>query len=183
MTQLSAQSIRGLCELAKNPLFKLRNLKDGYGNYIPMISPFISGRRVLDGKSYGLSSASYDCRIASKVELGRLAVERQEHPHFALANTIENFAIPHSVAGFVVDKSSYARVFVSAFNTLLDPGFIGNLTLELVNLSNKPVIIPAGAPICQIVFHFLDQPTDLPYTGKYQNQEPRPQPAIRERDT
>lgn len=147
MTQLSAQSIRRLCV---NPPH--------------MISPFVDGKEVLNGKSYGLSAASYDVRIAHALSL--LPGEA------ALAHTVEDFNMPDNVVGYVVDKSTYARRFVTAFNTLLDPGWTGNLTLELVNLGPSVVDIAAGDPIVQIAFHWLDEATDLPYVGKYQNQTP-----------
>jgi dCTP deaminase len=88
----------------------------------------------------------------------------------ALAHTEEDLLIPTDVSAQVCDKSSYARVFCSAFNTFIDPGFKGNLTLELVNHGDKPVIIRKGDPIVQVLFTRLDQPTDRPYSGKYQHQ-------------
>lgn len=143
MTILSAQSIRRLCEAG-------------------MIEPFTPEKVIVNGKSYGLSSCSYDVRIAHDLTL------YPQEP--ALAHTIEDFKMPSNVAGFVVDKSTYARLFMSAMNTLIDPGFRGNLTLELVNHSEDRIFLKAGDPICQIVFQFLDEPTDRPYAGKYQHQ-------------
>lgn len=178
MSQLSAQSIRRLC--VNEPF---------------MITPFVGDKIVKNGKSYGLSAASYDVRIAHDLTLGpnpahflasMLRRERQYTaeavlelwrsrlasypPSSALAHTIEDFNMPNDVVGYVCDKSTYARVFVTAFNTLFDPGFKGNATLELVNLGEETVHISAGDPICQFTFHWLDEPTERPYRGKYQNQ-------------
>ena len=145
MSQLSAQSIMRLCQRSE-----------------PMIHPFEPEKKVVNGTSYGLSAASYDVRIAHDLKL---------YPrHSALAHTVEDFRIPNNVVGYVVDKSTYARRFVTAFNTLLDPGWSGNLTLELSNLGEEVVDIKSGDPIVQIVFHWLDEETDLPYSGKYQGQ-------------
>ena len=144
MSQLSSQSIIRLC--------KERG----------MITPFVEEKCVINGVSYGLSAASYDVRIAHKLTM------MGGEP--ALAHTIEDFNIPDNVVAYVVDKSTYARRFVSALNTLIDPGFCGNLTLELVNIGRSPIDIKAGDPIVQIAFHWLDVPTDRPYRGKYQNQ-------------
>jgi dCTP deaminase len=108
---------------------------------------------------------------------------RSLKPCRALAHTIEDFIMPHDVSGAVCDKSSFARVFVSALNTFFDPGFCGNATLELVNLGPETVYIKAGDPICQFIFTFLDQPTDRPYRGKYQHQRKVAQPAIYETAT
>ena len=85
----------------------------------------------------------------------------------SLAHTLEDFHMPDNVVAYVVDKSSLARRFVSAMNTLIDSGFVGNLTLELVNLGEEVVDMKAGDPICQIAFHWLDEPTERPYKGKY----------------
>ena len=146
MTILSRQSIRRLC----------------VGVERPMITPFVPERVVVNGKSYGLSAASYDARIAHDLTL--------EPRQSALAYTVEDFDMPDNVVGFVCDKSTYARLFVTAFNTLFDPGFRGNATLELVNLGERTVEIKAGDPICQFVFHWLDEATEAPYAGKYQFQ-------------
>lgn len=174
--QLSAQSIRRLCSNEK-----------------PLITPFSDEKQVVNGKSFGLSAASYDVRIAHDLTLGPNPVfllaqmgatwpasqwlvpdwaqKLTNYPASkALAHTLEDFDIPDNVVGYVVDKSTYARVFVSAFNTLLDPGWRGNLTLELVNLGHELVEIKAGDPIVQIAFHWLDERTDRPYRGKYYDQ-------------
>jgi dCTP deaminase len=181
--QLAAQDIRDRC---------MRQL-----GFAPMIEPFSETRQIVNGKSYGLSAASYDVRIAHDLVLGihpgvvlrdalledasthralMAARERlrEQPPHSALAYTLERFCMPNDVAAFVCDKSSYARVMVSAFNTLFDPGWRGIATLELVNLGEREVIIQAGDPICQIVFHQLTRPTDRAYVGKYQDQPARP---------
>ncbi len=159
---LSAQTIRKLC-LEKN-----------------MIEPFIE-RQVINGRSAGLSACSYDVRIAQNITLQSVCDYGFHDGSSQLASTIEKFNIPDNVCGFVVDKSSFARLFMTAFNTLLDPGWRGTLTLELVNLGTKPIVLKAGEPICQIVFHYLDEHTCLPYQGKYQDQEDRPVPAIFEK--
>lgn len=170
----------------------------------PMLSPFRREKIVIKGRSAGLSSASYDVCIGDDLILGpqpqylirdflletdarkKVALRKQlenMHPAYALANTEEDFHMPDDVVGYVVDKSSYARVFTSAFNTLIDPGFIGNLTLELVNLSDRQVEFKKGQPVCQIAFHRLTGPTSQPYAGKYQFQTKQPHPARYDQDT
>lgn len=151
MSQLSAQSIRSLC-VGSNPL----------------ISPFLNGRKIINGKSYGLGPASYDVRIAQSLAL--FPIRGGAGNHYGLASTIERFIIPANVAGYVCDKSSNARVMVSMFNTLFDPGWRGHATLEVVNLGGEVIYFEKGDPICQIIFHWLDGPTDRPYNGKFQDQ-------------
>lgn len=161
MTVLSAQSIRQLCH---NPHTRL-NTK------LELICPFTE-RGVINGRSYGLGPCTYDVRtngnILLPVNQGRLAV------------TIEHFNLPHNVCGSVLDKSTHARVFVTAFNTHLDPGWCGYLTVELVNLGNSVVEWQHGDPLCQIKFEWLDEKTELPYRGKYQGQPAVPVGPINE---
>jgi len=166
MSVLSAQSIRRLC----HPEWDHEEAVRQRGR--PMIEPFVE-RDVVHGKSFGLSACTYDCRIAEDL----LIFPGQAR----LASTMERFCLPSNICGSVLDKSSYARIFVSAFNTHLDPGWAGYLTVELANLGTNPVHYWRGDPVCQIKFEWLDEPTDLPYTGKYHNQEAGPQAARNDR--
>lgn len=161
----------------------------------PMIWPFIKEKTKHPcGNSYGLSGASYDLRIGHDLYLPPhpvwelrnslkgsfgspdfilkqwLHVLESAQPPAQLAYTLEWLTIPDDVCGFIVDKSSFARRFVSAMNTLFDPGFQGHGVLELVNLGTEPVTIKAGEPICQMAFNKLSRKTDRPYRGKYQGQ-------------
>lgn len=96
---------------------------------------------------------------------------RNAPPNYSLAYTVEDFYMPHRVTADVADKSTYARLFVSAYNTFIDPGFVGNLQLEIVNDSAEYVEVKAGDPICQIIFSWTDGKTNRPYDGKYQHQQ------------
>lgn len=53
----------------------------------------------------------------------------------------------------------------------------GSLTLELVRFLPWPIRVRKGDPIVNVIFLRLEQPTDQPYEGKYQDQEPGPQAA------
>lgn len=151
MTVLSAQSI-----------WLRRPIKD------------MQNRTTHNGMTYGMSSCGYDCRVAENVKLGLGMAS------FMLASTMEEFDMPIDLVGIVHDKSSWARKGVAVQNTVIEPYWKGFLTLELTNHSSSVISIPAGSPICQIVFHKLDEPTILPYQGKYQHQKAGPQPAIDE---
>jgi dCTP deaminase len=137
-----------------------------------IVSPFHE-RTVKAGMTFGLGPAGYDVRVDQTMLLKPGA--------FALASTVEHFAIPDDIVGFVLDKSSWARQGLSLFNTVMEPGWKGYLTLELANLSGKPIAIFEGSPIAQIMFQRLAEPTESPYVGKYQNQQKGPQPAILEK--
>lgn len=128
------------------------------------ITPFHE-RSKFEGFSYGLSSCGYDIRLDQEIILG---VAR--HERFKLASSIEHFAMPDNVVGRVCDKSTWARLGIAVQNTIIEPGWCGYLTLELSNNSDVFHLIKKGMPIAQVVFEFLDEPTEQSYTGKYQNQ-------------
>lgn len=115
------------------------------------------------GMTYGLSAAGYDIRIAQSIKI--------EPKDFVLASSIEEFDMPNNVLAYVKDKSTWARQGLAVQNTVIEPGWKGFLTLELSNHNPDKILeIEIGMPIAQIVFHFLDEPTEQPYDGKYQNQ-------------
>lgn len=96
--------------------------------------------------------------------------------NFVLASAIERFIMPPDLVGIVHDKSTWARQGLSVFNTVIEPGWEGYLTLELAFRGNEPVHIPAGAGIAQVIFHETFE--RAAYAGKYQNQDNRPVAAI-----
>ena|SRR5690606_24355311 len=159
MTVLSAQSIR------KRGIF----------------TPF-NERTIHKGMTFGIGPAGYDVRIAETVELGaqRTSIGTFHAPKSTLASTIEHFAMPDDCVAYVKDKSTWARRFVLVQNTIIEPGWRGYLTLEITYDGEDGIVIEAGSPIAQIVFHKLDEPTEAPYKGKYQDQAAGPQPAIME---
>jgi len=115
------------------------------------------------GMTYGLSVAGYDIRIAQTIKI--------EPKDFVLASSIEEFNMPNNVLAYVKDKSTWARQGLFVQNTVIEPGWKGFLTLELTNDMNiVPRYLEKGMPIAQIVFHYLDEPAEQPYDGKYQNQ-------------
>lgn len=122
------------------------------------------------GMTYGLSACGYDIRLKQEITITK--------GQFKLVSSIEKFDIPNDICGFVTDKSSLARRGIAVQNTVIEPGWRGFLTLELSHHGIKSVYLPAGAPIAQVIFHLLDQPTEKPYTGRYQDQADMPVESI-----
>ncbi len=150
---LSAQTIRRLCSTKE-----------------PLLSPFWL-RTQYDGASFGLSPAGYDLRL----DLGGPTLDHWLAPgEFMLAATQERFDMPNDLIARVHDKSTWARRGLSCYNTVIEPGWRGWLTLELKNNGPNTIHLRAGQGIAQVVFERLDEPTDQPYEGKYQNQEAGP---------
>jgi dCTP deaminase len=123
----------------------------------------------MNGMTFGLGPAGYDVRIAEEIVL--------YNGRSVLASTVEHFTMPFDCLAYVKDKSTWARRFVLVQNTVIEPGWRGFLTLEITCDGDQMVTIPAGSPIAQVVFHKLDEPTESPYAGKYQDQAAGPQPA------
>lgn len=134
------------------------------------LQPFVA-RESVHGVTLGCGPAGYDIRIAETLWLWPRS--------YRLASAMEYFAMPTNLLGVVHDKSTWARRKVTVQNTVLEPGWRGYLTLELANHSYGFRRIMAGTAIAQVIFHFLDHPTDAPYgeDAKYQDQASGPQPA------
>jgi dCTP deaminase len=136
---------------------------------IKPLKPMFDTKQKGDLVSFGMSEAGYDIRIKQDVVL---------HPfkRFTLASSVERFQMPRHLMAIVHDKSSWARRGLSVFNTVIEPGWEGWLTLELVYHGWKPLRIPALSGIAQVIFHELVVWQE--YTGRYQNQEDKPIAAI-----
>ena len=90
---------------------------------------------------------------------------------FMLATTMEYIRLPDNLTAFVEGRSSVGRIGLFVENAgWVDPGFEGELTLELFNANRQPIRLQAGRRICQLVFAQMDQKAAIPYSGKYQGQ-------------
>ena len=93
---------------------------------------------------------------------------------FVLASTREYVKIPKHLCGIVYGRSSIGRVgLIVETAGWIDPGFEGNITLELMNCTNKPLQLHEGMGICQLVLTEASGSTkgygDKP--NKYQGQK------------
>ena len=52
----------------------------------------------------------------------------------------------------------------------MDPGFEGEITLELFNANRCAIRLHTGRRVGQLVFAQMDAPALVPYQGKYQGQ-------------
>lgn len=100
------------------------------------------------------------------------------HPgEFVLGSTWEKIELPANLAGRLEGKSSLGRLGIVIHSTAgkVDPGFKGNLVLEITNIGNLPVMLYPGMRVCQLLFEQLSTPTSKVYTereeSKYKNQD------------
>lgn len=135
------------------------------------IEGMISDKRYHKGFSYGLDECGYSIRIKQSVWMfyGR---------RFVLASSIERFDLPDYLMGRVLNKSTWARLGVDASTTTnVEPGWKGHLTIDLRYARKRPILIPAGVGIAQVIFETLTERAT--YRGKYNEQPDRPVAARR----
>tara|TARA_Y100001970_G_scaffold294315_1_gene450406 strand:+ start:6204 stop:6785 length:582 start_codon:yes stop_codon:yes gene_type:complete len=101
------------------------------------------------------------------------------HPgEFILGSTLENIEIPADLVARLEGKSSLGRIGLLIHSTAgyVDPGWKGNLTLELSNVSNLPITLYYKMKIGQLSFLQLTTPATRLYGSpelgsKYQGQK------------
>lgn len=90
---------------------------------------------------------------------------------FVLATTLETIELPADLTAFVEGRSSLGRMGLFIQNAgWVDPGFKGEITLELYNANRCAIELVAGRRVGQLVFAKLDSIALHPYCGKYQGQ-------------
>jgi dCTP deaminase len=100
------------------------------------------------------------------------------HPgEFVLGSTLEIIALADDVVARLEGKSSLGRLGLLIHSTagFIDPGFEGQVTLELSNVANLPIAIYPNMKIGQISFYQMTTPAQYPYgspelRSKYQGQ-------------
>jgi dCTP deaminase len=87
------------------------------------------------------------------------------HPNISvLAVSKELFGSDHFLIQ-IGGKSSLARIGLMIHNTagIINPGHFLNVTLELSNQNNVPIIIRPGMPVAQIMFSMISSPPSQSY--------------------
>ena len=100
------------------------------------------------------------------------------HPgEFVRGSTLEVVGLADDIVARLEGKSSLGRLGLLIHSTagFIDPGFKGQVTLELSNVANLPIKIYPGMKIGQISFYQMTTPADTPYGSpelgsKYQGQ-------------
>lgn len=163
-----------------------------------MITPFVPKCQDDQVISYGLSSFGYDVRLAPEFKLfkhnpygTRDSLDPKRFDEncytyikgdyltipghgFALGRTIEFMRVPRDVLILAVAKSTYARLGLVCGVTPIEPGFEGEVVLELSNTTNIPIKVYANEGICQFLFYRGAAECETSYGdrgGKYQGQK------------
>ena len=101
------------------------------------------------------------------------------HPgEFVLGSTLEIIGLADDIVARLEGKSSLGRLGLLIHSTagFIDPGFTGQVTLELSNVANPPIAIYPYMKIGQISFYQITTPAEYPYGSpelgsKYQGQK------------
>jgi dCTP deaminase len=119
--------------------------------------------------------------LLDKVMGNEIIIEQDQafflHPgELALASTLESITIPDDLVGWLDGRSSLARLGLMVHVTAhrIDPGWQGQIVLEIFNSGKLPLALRPGMDICAINFETLSSPAQKPYNkrtdAKYQNQ-------------
>jgi dCTP deaminase len=120
--------------------------------------------------------ASLDVRLGDEIK------ERVEGPHgwetvvhhcpfelrpgqFVLGQTLETITVPAYLAVHLGGKSSWGRLGLVVHSTagFIDPGFTGQITLELSNVGPEPIPLRQGRSYGQLFFWLLTSSAKRPY--------------------
>lgn len=84
---------------------------------------------------------------------------------FILTTTQEAVYVPNGYAARVEGRSSWGRkgLLVHATAGFVDPGFRGQITLELYNLSAETLWLNVGERLCQITYLRTESYAERPY--------------------
>ncbi len=122
--------------------------------------------RVFRNNRYGFIDPSVDQPGLTELEVVSGAEPFMLHPsEFVLGQTLERISVGSSLLGRLDGKSSLGRLGLLIHSTAgyVDPGWVGNLTLELGNVASLPIALYPGMKIGQISFHRMSSPVERPY--------------------
>lgn len=137
----------------------------------------LTNKELIKDQNYNndqIQPASIDLRISETITLSAHSTK--------LASTLEYIQIPNDCIGRVEGRSSYGRLFIMIHSCagFIDPGFKGEITLELVNFQNTPFTFNKGDKVCQLVLEKLDQTCERPYGHKDLNSHYQGQTGVTE---
>jgi len=118
-----------------------------------------------------VNAASYDLRVGEHWICPTRDPEEFAAPsvklfpgEVVLACSLEYVRIPRNVACDLKLKSTLGRLWINhSLAGWCDPGFEGNITLELQNLGPQPFVLEAGRRIAQLIFIGMEEEPETAY--------------------
>ena len=113
-----------------------------------------------------IDSRHPDASLTTEVEMPEGDQPYILHPgEFLLGSTVEVLQLADDLVARIEGKSSLGRIglVIHATAGFVDPGFRGDLTLEISNVARLPIALYRNMPIGQIAFMELTTPVRRPY--------------------
>ena len=128
------------------------------------------------GNTFGIVEDSPQGIITMEKKIPYKTIESDSYVllpnQFVLATTMEYISLPDTLTAFVEGRSSLGRMGLFIQNAgWVDPGFEGEITLELYDANRCAIELKCGRRVGQLVFAKMDAPALHPYNGKYQGQK------------
>ncbi|MFH1683145.1 MAG: dCTP deaminase [Candidatus Woesearchaeota archaeon] len=84
---------------------------------------------------------------------------------FVLASSKEYLAMPNDLAARLIPRNSLSRLGIILVGSagIVEPGFEGNLTFTIGNISKIPVLLRENMHFCKLVFEPLSSSAEIPY--------------------
>ena len=128
-----------------------------------------------------IQPATYDLRIGGQgvttsgkelVDIKKKGYLTLEPGDFAVIITLEKIEIGPQYAARFGLRSYFARKgIIATTGPQIDPGFRGRLIVGLTNLTPNPVAFSYKDDFLTVEFHKLEEPSESPYGGGYQDTE------------
>ena len=149
--------------------YDIRLADTGIHRFVDPMQDFINFANAVDPKAFNNRTLLH--RMVDRDETGAFYVLQPRA--YALGVSVETFNVPRNVLGICYCKSTYARCGLMVNTTPLEPGWRGQLVIELANLTDLPMKVYANEGIAQVVFFEGDIPsiTYADRSGKYQDQK------------
>jgi dCTP deaminase len=133
------------------------------------LAPEIAHHSMLDSSK--LIDPSNPKHVSSIYSIEKNVKSMELKPHEqVLLSTIEYLSVPKDIAGFVELRSTWARHGLSMPPTIIDAGFNGTITLEVINNAPYRLLLKPGQRFAHIVFIKTDNVASNGYKGHYSNQ-------------
>lgn len=133
------------------------------GNEIGVHNPELDEDFVLDPSDEKHLAKEY---IVTKHN-DRLVLPAKEQ---VLLTTNEYLEMPDNLMGFVELRSSWARHGLSMPPTIIDAGFKGDVTLEVINHSSHAIALKPSVRFAHIIFAITMNRVSKQYSGSYLGQ-------------
>ena len=126
-----------------------------------------------------VQAATYDLRVGEQgattstkkiiniKEMGYILLQPGD---FGVITVLEEIRLGPQYVGRIGLRSKYARKgLIATTGPQIDPGYHGRIIVGITNLTPNPISLPYKDDFISIEIHRLEQPTNKPYSGPYQD--------------